>query len=146
MRWNRKEVAEEVVKKSLYTPYVWGGANPLMGLDCSQYVIEILHSCGFPLNDTTSQGLYDHFRKNGIRTKSLGGLKFGDLLFWNKGDKSRIIHVAFALSSSLMTESAGGDRRTTSKMLAAKHGAYVRIRGVREKNLYKILNTSKYFR
>lgn len=41
----------------LNIPYVWGGNNTL-GLDCSGFVLKVLHDVGVTLPDMTSQNIY----------------------------------------------------------------------------------------
>jgi Cell wall-associated hydrolases (invasion-associated proteins) len=72
-------------------PYIWGGSNPLTGMDCSGYVQEILAAGGVdPKGDQTAQGLFDFFSTNGL----IGAKGAGSLAFYGKSPKA-ITHVAF---------------------------------------------------
>lgn len=107
----------------LGTPYRWGGDDPLQGFDCSGLVIELLQSAGvLPYGfDTTSQGLYDLFKKQGVLSEKT----FGSLAFFGRGS---ISHVGFMLDDFRMIEAGGGDSRTITTIDAAKNNAFVRIR------------------
>lgn len=105
-------------------PYIWGGDDPINGLDCSGLCIELLKSAGvFPhAEDTTADGLYRYFAAQ--RTKSP---MFGTLVFFGSDHPT---HVGFCLNASTMLEAGGGGSKTTSRADAALQNAFVRIRPI----------------
>lgn len=105
-------------------PYVWGGAHPVEGFDCSGYVQEVLRSVGCdPQGDQTSQALHDHFNRVGKPTDPQAGA----LVFFGRSDK-RITHVAFMIDNHRMVEAGGGGSKTTSVDAAVRDEAFVRVR------------------
>jgi len=106
------------------TPYQWGGDDPT-AFDCSGLCIEILQSCGmFPhKKDTTSQGLWDKFKVEGLGPR----LSFGALAFFGKSESS-ITHVTFMLDNWRMLEAGGGGRRVMTLEDARKYNAFIRVR------------------
>lgn len=108
----------------LGTPYRWGGASILNGLDCSGLVQEILASVGMdPPGDQTAQGLYNHFEKIG----SANSYTPGALAFF--GDSvTKITHVGFLIDQYRMIEAGGGGHLVLTREDAAAKNATVRIR------------------
>ena len=107
-------------------PYLTGGNCPILGLDCSGFVCEVLRSKGYiGKEDYTAQGLYDHFKGAG-RSQ----LTEGSLLFFGKS-REQISHVAIAAGDIDMVESGGGDHTTTTVQEAIKRNAYLRIRPIK---------------
>lgn len=73
----------------MLTPYIYGGYNPLIGLDCSQFVIEDYKQFAlFPDGkDETSGQLYDRYAPFKTQYPMKGGLAF-----W-QNHVGRIVHV-----------------------------------------------------
>jgi cell wall-associated NlpC family hydrolase len=108
-------------------PYLWGGDDPILGMDCSGFVLECLKSVGVVPNkfDTTSQGLHDYLLAN-------GGIKVvqayeGDIVFFGN---PKINHVALAISKDLMFEAGGGDSTVVDSKSAAAKNAFIRMRPI----------------
>jgi cell wall-associated NlpC family hydrolase len=121
----------EALLRTLYAclnvPYIYGGDNPLVGLDCSGFGQWGLKSVGAdPPGDQTAQGLFDHFSRNGEWNKYTPGA----LAFYGQS-ATEISHVAFLVSSSQIIEAGGGDHTTTTLEEARKRGACVRIRMIK---------------
>lgn len=111
------------------TPYAWGGDDPMGGLDCSGYVIELLQSCGILKHGTdyTSQALHDYLDKLGALGKPVPA--FGDIVFYGRGGSTRLItHVGFALNRFIVMQSAGGNSKTKTLDDAIKQNAFVKPR------------------
>jgi cell wall-associated NlpC family hydrolase len=108
----------------LGVPYVYGGNNPLEGLDCSGFVCWVLKAFGYITyhEDLSAQGLYNRFSKSGT---FVDDIEPGCLLFFGH-NKSEITHVAIALGDNRMIESGGGDQKCLTKYSAAHAGAMVR--------------------
>ncbi len=108
----------------LGVPYLWGGAS-YDGIDCSQLVIEILKQRGLVQSnfDCTAHDLF-------LRTHSGGILKpeAHALVFY--GSKQRATHVAYCLDERTVLESAGAGSNCTTREIAAKLGAFVRMRPI----------------
>lgn len=69
-------------------PYLWGGTNPNVGLDCSGFVQLVYAHFGYNIGRTT----YDQINDGIIIPVSLGTLQPGDLIFF--GDAKAPHHVA----------------------------------------------------
>lgn len=110
-------------------PYRWGGDDPMDGMDCSGFCIELLQSAGaFPQGqDTTAQGLYEKYKDKKQEHGS-----FGYLVFFGKG-ANVITHVGFCLDHMRMIEAGGGRSTTTNREAAARQNAYIRIRPIRSR-------------
>jgi len=119
---------QDYAKSFLGIPYVWGGANPFTGFDCSGYVQWLLASVGLdPKGDQTAQGLYEYFRQgsHGIPCEDP---MVGCLVFYGRG-RGSIKHVSFVLDKKWIIEAGGGG--SDHKAGANKHvstGAAVRKR------------------
>jgi cell wall-associated NlpC family hydrolase len=124
MTTTQQEILQEA-ESCLNVPYVFGGSNPLQGLDCSGLVVWCLQRVGVfkKGQDFSAQGLYDHFTK---KPGSWMATPYpGALLFFGKDVRS-ITHVGIALNERRMIEAGGGDSRTTNISVASAHGAMVR--------------------
>jgi cell wall-associated NlpC family hydrolase len=108
-------------------PYLWGGDDPINGMDCSGYIIECLKSVGLLPNkfDTTSQGLHDLLVASG--GEKVLAAKEGDIVFFGT---PKITHVALAISKDLMFEAGGGDSSVVDSKTAAAKNAFVRMRPI----------------
>ena len=112
-------------------PYLYGGENVLVGIDCSSLVQHILRHVKLdPKGDQTAQMLYNHFSKKNLTSE----IKEDSLLFYGKS-LDKIGHIALALTDTIMIEAAGGDSTTRTKEDAIKRQARVRIVPIRNKNL-----------
>lgn len=106
------------------TPYLWGGSNPMQGLDCSGLVQEILASAGMDIpGDQTAQGLFDYFSKNGSWNKPGAG----SLVFFGT-DALHVTHVAFMLDQYRIIEAGGGGHKVISLQTAIDNNAFVKVR------------------
>lgn len=116
----------------LGTPYRYGGNNPLVGMDCSGFVCEVLKSTGFVkgFEDFSAKELCNALLSRGHKS-SLPIVSSGCILFFGK-TKEMIDHVSIAVSETAMVEAGGGDRGTISREAAEASGACVRIRPVRK--------------
>lgn len=112
-------------------PYIWGGDDPIRGMDCSGFVQEILEAFGAhpkPGQDLTAQGLYDALSKSGDYNSS----NIGSLAFYGK-DFKRITHVAMIIGPNLIIEAGGGGSKTQTAEDAAAQNAYIRIRPLKRR-------------
>ncbi len=124
-------VLTQVMISCLNIPYVWGGANPLTGLDCSGFVIWCLQSVGlWGKGDTTAQGLYAHFKISGqLLDKEAVDIPVGTLVFFGSS-VSTITHVGMYIDDDIMIEAGGGGSNTKTPDDAKKSGACVRARPI----------------
>lgn len=126
------DIALEVAKKLLNTPYRWGGNDPMEGIDCSGLMIEILASVGLfhRDKDTSAHGLSLIYPVTEI-------YQAGTLVFWDWNKDGRMDHVEMIVNvdedgTILTIGASGGDDKTTSLNQAIKQNAYVKVRPIRE--------------
>jgi cell wall-associated NlpC family hydrolase len=121
-----KELTYELISSFLNKPYIWGGKNPVVGMDCSGLVCELLQSMGLLKNNEeyNAQTLYAKFMGGSVEQKVP---EFGSLIFFGK-DFQGISHVGFGLNSFQMLEAGGGTEITVSESVAARQNAFVKIR------------------
>jgi cell wall-associated NlpC family hydrolase len=109
-------------------PYIWGGANPWIGFDCSGFVIWLYQVFGLlPSGDWTAQGLYEHFLKDD-RAARLKDLR-GGLVFYGRS-LSEITHVMLRMDERLVVGASGGDSSTVSFVVAQRRGAQVKVKPI----------------
>lgn len=112
-------------------PYIWGGSNPKIGLDCSglaQILLENLHLD--PPGDQTADALMRFYinPENGRALELQSEINLGDLVFYGKNNKST--HVTTALGGGLMIEAGGGGSWCTSPEIARARGASIRVTNI----------------
>lgn len=110
------------------TPYRWGGDDPILGFDCSGFVLELLQSAGEigPGTDMSARAIFNHFTQAG-KGSVLTGPCFGALAFFGEST-TKISHVGFCIDPYRMIDSGGGTSDTTSLEAAIKQNAFIRIR------------------
>lgn len=109
-------------KSFLGVPYKWGGNTPMDGLDCSALVLNLLGSVGVgPKYDTTAEGLYQYFLKNGDKCSE----KPGSLSFYGTPEKKT--HIGFCIDHFRMIEAGGGGSKVINLEEAVKCQAYVKM-------------------
>ena len=108
-------------------PYIYGGNNPVVGLDCSGLVCEILKSVGAigGKEDLSAQQLFDRFQHSG-RWNSYGA---GSLVFFGKS-VTDISHVAVMIDRFRIVEAGSGDPTVLTVDDAIKKNAFVRVREI----------------
>ncbi len=108
-------------------PYIYGGENPSVGLDCSALIKKGLQYCGIvPENrDFSAQMLYDY-----LMAKSFQSCEPSEdcVLFFSPANSlNDIKHVALAISPLDMLEAAGGGRTTLTPEQAIELDARVQM-------------------
>lgn len=113
-------------------PYRWGGDDPIKGLDCSGLVIEILKGVGVLPNkyDATAQNLFNFLSANGAKLEETP--IDGDIVFFGES-VSKITHVGFCISDTLMIEAGGGGASVTNEDVASTLNAFIRIRPIKNR-------------
>lgn len=135
------KILYDYAMKHVGLPYRWGGDNPVEGYDCSGFVIELLKSVGELGHnvDMTSQGLFDHYEKQGVQNSyGLGSLSFYGM------SATKIRHVGFCLDEYRMVEAGGGTSTTTNVTEAIKQNAFIRIRPIKSRKDFVGLLRPRY--
>jgi len=96
---------EEIAKKYLNVPYLWGGRS-LFGVDCSGFTQVVFKLCGVQLKRDAYQQAEQGETVNGISES-----KKGDLVFFEKNDK--ITHVGIILNDNQVIHASGKVRIDT---------------------------------
>ena len=122
-------------------PYKWGGDDPLQGIDCSGFVIELLKSQGLVAKsfDANAQAIYQRYESSKVYKAS-----FGALVFFGK-DNTKITHVGFALDHNVMVEAGGGDSTTVNAVVAAEKNAFVKVRPILSRTDLVAMVRPKYY-
>ena len=127
----RRELALTVWENLLNTPYLWGGNDPLVGFDCSGFVIEGLKSAGIlpREGDWTAQSLVGQQFKDYRRLRPHEIIP-GTLLFWKRGATIGHVEVVYrVVGQTVFTIGASGGGSTTRSLAdAVKQDAYIKIR------------------
>jgi len=121
----------DYAKSFLGVPYKFGGRNRLEGLDCSQFVIELLISRGILPHgyDNTAQGIFYDLLNNSSLS-AISKAQLGALAFYGINSDS-LIHVAFCIDDKTMIEAGGGTRQTLKLVDAVDRSACIRERPIR---------------
>ncbi len=110
-------------------PYIWGGANPWTGFDCSGFVVWIYQVFGLlPSGDWTAQGLHDQLSR--LTRDWPHPLEPGDLVFYGR-DSEHITHVMLWLADGLVVGASGGGHECTTVDEARRRGASVKVKPLR---------------
>ncbi len=123
--------ASEYALRFIGVPYIHGGNTPNPGLDCSGLACEVARAMGYiPKLDLDAQGLYDYLMGHGWGRDSNAIPTDGAFLFFGK-DITDISHVAIAYGHGDMVEAAGAGEECKTVEMAAKLGAFVRVRPIK---------------
>lgn len=122
-------------------PYLWGGKDKSIGLDCSGLVHNVMRELNLaPPQIMTANDQFGYYSGKGIRVLQRS-IDLGDLLYF--GDKDHIHHTAIALNNFLMIEAAHGDSTITSIEIAKQKGAQVMVNPIsRFKDYYAAIRPS----
>lgn len=124
----RRELAIRIAESMLWMPYRWGGDDPILGYDCSGYIIEILRSVGLlpPAGDWSAHDLWELLRPYRADRPARGRL-----IWWaGAGGSGRAQHIEICISDDLSIGASGGGRSIISREAAAARNAYIRIRPI----------------
>lgn len=135
-----KELFQQFLLTYLHRPYIWGGDDPIRGLDCSGFAQEILAAIGLdPAGDQTAQALYNHFDN----LREIGAIPTaGSLSFYGR-DYNSIIHIAVHISNGIVIEAGGGGSRTLTLQDSIAQNAFIRLRPVKYRKDYLTTITPK---
>ena len=126
MSVNREKFIIEILSQYLKIPYICGGSDPKIGLDCSGLVQLILSKISLdPVGDQTANGLMEHFIRNSSQI-DIKDADLGDLIFFGRHDHAT--HVGFCLGNNYMIEAGGGDSSCINEKISKEKNAYIRVR------------------
>jgi len=113
-------------------PYIWGGANPWIGFDCSGFIIWLYQVFGLlPSGDWTAHGLSGWFLHRSAKANQ--NPSAGDLVFYGPAP-THLTHVMLALGGGLVVGASGGDHTTTTAEEARRRGAQVKVKPIGYRN------------
>ena len=136
-----KSLLTQIMLTHMNLPYIYGGKNPLLGLDCSGLVCCLLKSVHLlgTNEDLGSQELHDRFLpQSDLDVRDLGSLAF-------YGTDGVIDHVTMMLDSEFMIEAGHGTPQTLTRDIAAHRGAYTRVRHIDYRQDFIKVFRPKYF-
>jgi len=135
------EIINNYANSFLGKPYIWGGDDPIKGVDCSGLVVELLKASGMLTNseDLSSSGLYQRYEEYKVFSPA-----FGTLSFYGSSIDS-IKHVGFCVDKDLMIEAGGGDRTVKNQKDAIQKNAFVRIRPIKARSDFVAFVHPPYF-
>lgn len=84
-------------RKYLGVPYVWGGTDPKVGLDCSGFVQRTFKDLGITLPRVA-----DAQAREGVRVPSLAQAQPGDLVAFDRGGAPGIDHIGIYIGDGKM--------------------------------------------
>lgn len=129
-----KETYQQFLLTYLHKPYIWGGDDPIKGLDCSGFAQEALSPLGFdPDGDQTAQGLFLALNKvPGAICRINKGINeyfvdIGYVVFYGSSLTS-ITHVALGFDKNIIIEAGGGGSKTITQQDAINQNAFIRLR------------------
>lgn len=129
-----REAAFFVWERLLNVPYLWGGDDPLAGVDCSGLVLEGLKSVGIVPreSDSTADQLLTVVFKDKPRQMRL---QRGMLVFY--GTPAHHVEIVWAVIEretlervTLTIGASGGGSKTVDRAEAVRANAYVKIRRI----------------
>ena len=122
------ELAQKVAFRLLGKPYNWGGDDPMVGFDCSGFIVEVLKSCGrLPRRgDWTADSLMHYgFPET---TELVPGV----LVFWGSTRATHVEMIYGVLDGIPLTiGAAGGDSSVVTVQDAVGKNAYIMLRPMR---------------
>jgi len=121
---HKRKFVMDLAWKMYGTPYLWGGDDPLGGLDCSGLVVELLKSVGLlPLHgDWTANDLWERYQDKVVDKPAYGCLVF---LQYSNG---HVRHVELCWDDEISIGASSGDRSTRNIERAIEQNAYVKFR------------------
>lgn len=126
MKTTIRDVIVRLAVSAQGIPYIWAGATPAEGLDCSGFVVWLLRVAGvLRTGDWTAQGLTNIWGPP--FTHSLDRARPGDLIVYGK-DNLSITHIMMILDAESVIGSSGGGPRTLTRANAEQIGAGVHTR------------------
>ena len=115
----------------LNVPYIYGGNNPLIGIDCSALVQLPLRKLKVIRDyDHSAQMIYDDLIKNDYVSSEP---EMDCILFFGRS-VDRISHIAIALNEELMIEAASGGPKVTLEQHAIAKQAKVEFNRIDRRN------------
>lgn len=104
-------------------PYLWGGKDPSVGLDCSGAVTNAYVAAGL-MKPNAPKRYGSRDLREALRPISEAEAKPGDTVFYGPGGK--VNHVMLYVGDGSVIGATGGGSKTTSVDIAMRDGAYVR--------------------
>lgn len=121
--------------------YQWGGDDPILGFDCSGFVLELLKASGEI--HSSSPKLSAQMIFNFYKHLPPGPARKGALVFYGK-DTSHVTHIAFCIDSEFIIEAGGGDSSTLNDQRAIEQNAFIKMRPAKHRKDFLCILMPKY--
>jgi cell wall-associated NlpC family hydrolase len=82
--------------------YVWGGASPATGFDCSGMMYYVYGQFGYDICRTASY----QYKYNGVSVNSIDDLQPGDLVFFHHTGETSVAHVGMYIGEGVFIHAA----------------------------------------
>lgn len=117
--------ALQAARRYLGTPYVWGGTDPSVGMDCSGMIQRAFADVGVTLPRFSGAQA-----QAGTAVASMADARPGDLVFWSAGNGRSTNHIGiYAGDGQMLHAPKAGDVVKVGPMLRSAPDRIVRIDG-----------------
>ena len=115
----------EIMMALVDVPYIWGGKDPSIGLDCSGAVAYCMEQCGLVPSDFAHENNAENIQDYCIPINK-ADVRPGDLAFY--GTQMRTVHVMMFVGPELVMGAQGGGPHCKTRQEAEALGACVKTK------------------
>jgi len=128
-----RDLAIRLAWGCLNIPYIYGGQNPLVGLDCSGLIVHIFRELGIfgKGEDYTAATLWETYR-----TKKVAYPSKGTLVFYKSYTSNEVGHVGICIDHDWCICASGGNENTKTLEVAQRRKARIRLKKIRYRKIW----------